>query len=108
MKASLALLPLLSALTTSVLAFELKVNYYSDGGCDNYLTSIWPYDNDECYDYDYSGTNSALIADCKGYLGCTCTFYQEKGCQGTQSQFGTACKSNWGGGWKSMKCTGFF
>ncbi|KAL2850178.1 hypothetical protein BJY01DRAFT_245643 [Aspergillus pseudoustus] len=100
---------LLSALTAATTAYELKVNYYSDGGCENYVTSLWPGDRDECYDYDYSGTNSALIADCKQYGLCSCTYYSEKGCTGTSKGGGTAvCASNWGVGWKSMKCTGLF
>ncbi|KAL4862329.1 hypothetical protein BDV12DRAFT_203156 [Aspergillus spectabilis] len=107
MKLSLCLLA--SALTLTS-AYELKVNYYSDGGCQNYLTSFWPYDTNKCYDYDYSGTNSALIADCKQYGLCECTYYSEKGCQGTQSSAGGTgtCRSNWGSGWKSVKCTGYF
>ncbi|KAL4910985.1 hypothetical protein BDW74DRAFT_172438 [Aspergillus multicolor] len=100
---------LLSALTviTAVSAYELKVNYYSDGGCSDYLVSVWPSVVGDCYDYDYSGTNSANIADCKDFYACGCTFYQEKGCTGTESSPLTgSCKSNWGGGWKSMKCSG--
>jgi hypothetical protein len=91
-------------LTATTTAYELKVNYYSDGGCNDYVTSFWPGDRDECYDYDYSNMNSALIADCKQYGLCRCTYYSEKGCKRLEKTAGTGiCASNWGAGWKSLK-----
>ncbi|KAF7588702.1 hypothetical protein BBP40_005302 [Aspergillus hancockii] len=102
------LLPvILTSVITSVSAAQLKVNYYSDGGCTNYLTSIYPGNVQDCYDYDYSGTNSANIANCDGYQLCTCYFYSEKGCKGKEVwQPSYSCASNWGTGWASMKCAG--
>ncbi|KAB8234040.1 uncharacterized protein BDW43DRAFT_310713 [Aspergillus alliaceus] len=100
---------ILASVITAVSAAELKVNYYSDGGCTNYLTSIWPGDVGRCYDYDYTNTNSANIANCNGYQLCTCSFYSEKGCKGKEEyRIGSSCASNWGTGWASMKCSGIW
>ncbi|KAJ0426180.1 hypothetical protein BJY00DRAFT_307679 [Aspergillus carlsbadensis] len=107
MKLPSTLLASLLALTAGTTAYELKVNYYSDGGCDDYVLSFWPGDIGDCYNYDYGGTNSALIADCKDYGLCDCTYYAERDCQGLSKMAGTGeCASNWGGGWKSLKCRG--
>ncbi|KAL3444412.1 hypothetical protein BJX65DRAFT_310993 [Aspergillus insuetus] len=97
------------ASTATAIDFQLKVNYYSDGGCTDYVTSIWPHSNGDCYDYDYGGTNSANIANCDGFQLCDCTYYAEKGCTGKELQrFGGSCASNWGAGWKSMSCRGIW
>lgn len=86
----------------------VQINYYSDGGCQDYVLSIPNPPGSTVYNYQYSGTNSANIANCDGYLDCSCTFYTEPNGQGNQ-QFimsdDNDCASNWGGGFQSFKCT---
>ena len=55
-----------------------KINYYTDGGCTDYLVSIFPSTDGSCYDYSYTGDNSANIANCDG-SNCQCTFYNQAG-----------------------------
>ncbi|KAH7399317.1 hypothetical protein BKA66DRAFT_565400 [Pyrenochaeta sp. MPI-SDFR-AT-0127] len=95
---------------TSVCGWTLKVNYYKDGGCKDYLVSVNPGWNG-CYNYQYNEMNSANIADCDGsFAGCTCRFFTEKNCKGgawttATGSFGwDNCASNWGSGFKSMRC----
>ncbi|KAB5545748.1 hypothetical protein GE09DRAFT_1224701 [Coniochaeta sp. 2T2.1] len=53
----------LALLSSSAFVAELKVNYYSDGGCS-----------------DTTRSNSANIADCTFHNGvCSCTFYTQTG-----------------------------
>ncbi|EHK21132.1 uncharacterized protein TRIVIDRAFT_153055 [Trichoderma virens Gv29-8] len=95
-------------------ASNIQVNYYSDGGCANYLTAVNPFTNNNCYNYDYTGTNSALIADCSFANGCACTLYSNCDCNGSTHTIGTRtndgsahCASAWGVGFKSMRCGKF-
>ncbi|KAH8726477.1 hypothetical protein GQ44DRAFT_771242 [Phaeosphaeriaceae sp. PMI808] len=103
-----------SLLTTAALVSSetLKVNYYKDGGCSKYLVSVNPGWNG-CYNYQYSEMNSANIANCdKSFRGCVCYFYAEANCKGgagtwvtTTGSYGNDnCASNWGKGFKSMRC----
>ncbi|KAI8959012.1 hypothetical protein F5Y11DRAFT_334438 [Daldinia sp. FL1419] len=84
-----------------------QVNYYTDGGCTAYLVSIFPSTDGSCYDYSYTGDNSANIANCDS-SNCQCTFYAQSGCQGaaqTISYNSGNCASNYGHGFLSMKCS---
>ncbi|KAI0387822.1 hypothetical protein F5Y04DRAFT_241078 [Hypomontagnella monticulosa] len=123
-----------------------KVNYYTDGGCDDYLISmyvkqshwilIWfkslrghprilgldgytdifgytrfPFTDDSCYGYQYTGDNSANIANCDAPSGsdCVCTFFVQPNCGGAGQSIGYSsgadCTSNFGRGFLSMRCT---
>ncbi|KAK6957706.1 hypothetical protein Daesc_000494 [Daldinia eschscholtzii] len=87
-----------------------KVNYYTDGGCTAYLVSIFPFTDGSCYDYSYTGDNSANIANCDASGGstCHCTFYAQSGCQGAAQSIAYNsgnCASNYGHGFLSMKCS---
>ncbi|KAF4334072.1 hypothetical protein FBEOM_12083 [Fusarium beomiforme] len=100
-----------STLLTAVSAAELKVNYYTDGGCKDYAgVSLHPVTGSGwgCYNYQWSGSNSANIADCTFPNGkCVCTFYTHKDCKGASESVvypDDNCASNWGHGWESMKC----
>ncbi|EAW17417.1 uncharacterized protein NFIA_073320 [Aspergillus fischeri NRRL 181] len=63
---------------TAATAATLKVNYYSDGGCSDYMASINPSPGFSCYDYVWTGSNSVNIADCTFPNGkCICTFYTQ-------------------------------
>jgi hypothetical protein len=94
---------------TAATAATLKVNYYSDGGCSNYMTSLTPTTDYYCYDYVWTGSNSANIADCTFPNGkCLCTFYTQPHCKGAQQTvvYGADnCASNWGRGFYSMRCS---
>ena len=108
----------LVSLITTAAAYELKVNYYSDGGCEDYILSLnptvdWGQNPTTCYDYEWNGINSANIANCQDPAGgqnCYCVFYTEPGCEGNwgvgKSDWydGDNCASNWGQGFKSMVC----
>ncbi|KAL4909377.1 hypothetical protein BDW74DRAFT_146461 [Aspergillus multicolor] len=95
--------------TSTLAARNLQVNYYSDGGCTDYMTSINPGTGGNCVDYVWTGSNSINIADCTFPNGdCTCTFYTQPGCRGAQQQVvypSDNCASNWGRGFYSMKCS---
>lgn len=95
--------------TLAVTASSIKVNYYSDGGCNDYMISISPSDNGKCYTYNWRGQNSVGIAECHASLGCYCDFYTEENCKGNKvykeyQDRGGWCASNWGHGFLSMKC----
>ncbi|SCV30716.1 uncharacterized protein FFB14_03190 [Fusarium fujikuroi] len=92
-------------------AVDLKVQYYKDGGCSDYAVSIWPGTSNSCYGYSYSNTNSANIVTCGGRgVACTCYMFEQDNCKGSSvrtvalSGSGSACVSNWGKGYRSMKC----
>ncbi|GIJ86306.1 hypothetical protein Asppvi_005193 [Aspergillus pseudoviridinutans] len=93
---------------TAATAATLKVNYYSDGGCSKYMTSITPGTGNSCIDYVWDGSNSINIADCTFPNGkCVCTFYVQPHCNGASHTLvygGDNCASNWGRGFYSMKC----
>jgi len=93
-------------------AGAVKVNYYSDGGCSAFMVSIWPFDTMSCYNWQWTGSNSANIAGCPTGGSCYCQFYQAANCQGgahsaVQVPFGPSCASNWGYGFQSMRCNYF-
>jgi hypothetical protein len=94
--------------TIATMASAIKVQYYSDGGCSNYLVEFYPPGNGNCYNYEYSNSHSANVATCDGPKGCGCVFYDGRGCKGkawSSDYTGKNCASNWdGGGFKSMKC----
>ncbi|RHZ46514.1 uncharacterized protein CDV56_103404 [Aspergillus thermomutatus] len=93
---------------TAATAATLKVNYYSDGGCSDYMTSLYPGSGWSCVDYVWSGSNSMNIADCTFPNGkCVCTFYTQPHCKGASQDVvypNDNCASNWGRGFYSMKC----
>jgi len=94
----------------SPIAAQLKVNYYTDGGCSQFRTSLYPFPNGQCFDFEYSQSPSANIADCAGYKTCRCDFYVHAYCQGGVDSVtyntGDNCASNFPYGFKSMKCWG--
>ncbi|KAI0184034.1 hypothetical protein EV127DRAFT_486564 [Xylaria flabelliformis] len=86
-----------------------KVNYYTDGGCTAYLLSLFPFTDGSCYGYQYTGENSANIANCDAPSGatCLCTFFVQDNCEGAAqsvSYNGENCASNFGRGFQSMSC----
>jgi hypothetical protein len=99
---------ILAFLITAATAADLQVNYYSDGGCDDYILSLHPSVSWGCYDYDWQGSNSANIADCTFPNGvCACTFYTQAGCTGASQSVDypdNNCASNYGHGFLSMSC----
>jgi hypothetical protein len=79
-------------------AVDLKVQYYTDGGCKDYAVSIWPGTSNKCYGYSYSNTNSANIVSCGGNsVACTCYLFEQDSCKGNSvrtvalSGSGSAC-----------------
>ena len=94
--------------TLATLSSAIKVQYYSDGGCTDYILELHPSTDGSCYGYNWNGDKSANIASCEGSSGCRCNFYSGDNCGGGQwtAEFGhNNCASNWdGGGFKSMKC----
>ncbi|KAL5338889.1 hypothetical protein BJX70DRAFT_365424 [Aspergillus crustosus] len=97
----------LLATLTSVSA-SIQVNYYSDGGCSDYLLSLYNVPNsDTCYDYAWGDQNSANIAACGNKNTCYCTFYTESYCKGVSQALTYGkdnCASNYGHGFKSFRC----
>ncbi|KAI0129754.1 hypothetical protein BJ170DRAFT_617444 [Xylariales sp. AK1849] len=86
-----------------------QVNYYTDGGCADFLVFINPFTDGSCYEFDYNGENSANIANCDapGGATCICTFFNQDGCEGagqSVSSNGENCASNFGRGFLSMSC----
>ena len=95
----------LSLLATLASTYSIKVQHYYDGGCTSYATEFWPFTNFACYDYQWGGANSANIAWTDAARGAVCTYYAEGGCRGAeQTRRGGDCASNWGGGFKSVRC----
>jgi hypothetical protein len=89
-----------------VAAKVLRVQYYTDGGCTEYLTSIEPIQS-SCYQYQYTGANSANIVqqDGSGNQNPLCYFFSGPDCTGSwESVENDACASNYGVGWQSMDC----
>ncbi|RYP45625.1 hypothetical protein DL768_008062 [Monosporascus sp. mg162] len=87
-----------------------KIQYYYDGGCSNYAVEF-NVPGSTCYNYDWSNSNSGNVAGCNSrYNDCTCRFYENSDCKGTgktaqnDGPFGN-CASNWGKGFKSVRCT---
>jgi hypothetical protein len=104
---SLTLSVLLSSATLTV-ADYIQVNYYWDGGCSNYALDIPMPPNLSNYNYQYSNTNSANIANCDGYDYCYCTFYTQPDSSGPSQEvdyYGGNCASNWGQGFQSFTCS---
>ncbi|GFF26286.1 hypothetical protein IFM46972_01722 [Aspergillus udagawae] len=64
---------------TAATAATLQVNYYSDGGCSNYMTELKPSPSPTtCVDYVWGGSNSMNIAACTFPNGkCICTVYTQ-------------------------------
>ncbi|GFF24679.1 hypothetical protein IFM61606_09217 [Aspergillus udagawae] len=95
---------------TAATAATLQVNYYSDGGCSNYMTELKPSPSPTtCVDYVWGGSNSMNIAACTFPNGkCICTVYTQPHCKGAQQTVvygGDNCASNWGRGFYSFKCS---
>ncbi|WZH49598.1 uncharacterized protein QYS62_010801 [Fusarium acuminatum] len=91
---------------------DIKVQYYTDGGCKDYAVSFHPSTSNSCYGYSYSNTNSANIVSCSGRgVVCSCYFYEQDNCKGKSARAvalegtdGSTCQSNWGKGYRSMQC----
>ncbi|KAI2629347.1 hypothetical protein GGS26DRAFT_592014 [Hypomontagnella submonticulosa] len=102
---SFALVSLLACLGSAI-----QVNYYKDGGCSDYATSIKNVPSDgSCYNYEWNGSNSANIANCD-WPNCECIFFTDGNCQNPKysAVWGSDnCASNWGGGFHSFTCIGF-
>ena len=82
MRSTPLLLPL--SCLAIVLADDIKVQYYTDGGCTSYAVEFHPFTNWACYNYTWGGSNSANIAACKtDYQGgiCSCNFYKSSNCK---------------------------
>jgi hypothetical protein len=83
----------------------ITAQYYTDGGCEEYLTTFYPFDNDGCYQYQYTGANSGNIIASYDTSILACTWYEGENCSGhSQDTVGEKCASNYGGGWQSIKC----
>ncbi|KAI1101328.1 hypothetical protein F4804DRAFT_13936 [Jackrogersella minutella] len=95
------------ALSLATAAAAVQINYYSDGGCSQYITSPPSVPTDgSCYQYQFGGTNSANIADCDHSI-CECIFYTGANCQGAQDVAispGDNCASDYGSGLQSFQC----
>ena len=98
---------------TGCIATTIQVNYYYDGGCTDLAVAVHPWVNKgsdphpDCYDYAWTGANSANVANCSGNDYCECTLWTQPGCQGaseTVSWADSNCASNWGHGFVSMTC----
>jgi hypothetical protein len=96
---------LASAATNIVFGQWINVQYYSDGGCEDYLTTVNPWTNGDCYQFQWGGTNSVNIVDSSSGANAQCDFFPDPDCGGSSVWVqGPACKSNWGQGFQSMKC----
>lgn len=89
---------------------SLKVNYFSDGGCQDYMISIYPPADDSCYDYNWTSQNSVAVAESTFRYGTpVCTYYTRAKCAGSsKTEVGAwpqqNCASNLGHGFVSMRC----
>ena len=97
-----------TSIITAATAADIQVNYYSDGGCADYMLAIHPSTDFACYDYQWTGSNSVNIASTTFPNGDTvCTFYTQSGCSGASQTIvypNNNCASNYGHGFESMKC----
>lgn len=98
----------LASIISAAIAAEIKVNYFSDGGCSDYMITITPSTDWSCYNYEWSGQNSVGVASSTFPNGTPiCTYYVFADCQGaSQTETGVHdnCASNWGHGFLSMRC----
>ena len=106
-----SLISLLAAFAVSASAANIHVNYYTDGGCSSYASSPpnVPTNGISCYNWNWTGANSANIADCNGFRQCSCLFFTQDNCQGAVQSVtygGNNCASNWGHGFVSFRCQG--
>jgi len=96
----------------SPIAGQLKVNYYTDGGCSQFRKSFFPVAYGGCINNDNSNSPSMNIANCDGFRACRCDFYVHDNCQGAvatvfyYTNYPNNCASNYPSGFKSMKCFG--
>jgi hypothetical protein len=93
--------------STPAVGQYIQVNYYWDGGCADFALDIPnpPYGN---FNYAYTGTNSANIANSDGYDWCYCNFYTQPnggGAVEALDYYGNNCASNWGEGFQSFDCS---
>lgn len=100
---------ILASLATTVTAAELKVNFYADDGCSDFMISTKPNTDNTCYNYNWNHSNSVNIADCTFPNGkCVCTFYTKRDCSGSRNTvtYGRTsnCASAWGQGFSSIRC----
>ncbi|KAH8645739.1 hypothetical protein BX600DRAFT_519321 [Xylariales sp. PMI_506] len=90
----------------------IQINYYTDGGCDDYLASPPNVPTaGGCYQWQYTGTNSANVVGCSFQFGCECTFFTGPDCTGdsqgsTYVDGGSNCASDYGTGFQSFSCAG--
>jgi hypothetical protein len=107
MRSITSLLTLAAISALQVAGQSIQVNYFSDGGCADYLTSVHPFDNGKCYNYEWNGMNSAGIANSEDNKDVFCNFYAFLNCQGAVDLKGgppNNCASNYGHGFASMSC----
>lgn len=108
MHSSTFILPAAAALGAN--AYGLQVNYFSDGGCQDYILAIYPPPDGSCYDYNWKGQNSVALAESTYPHGVpVCTYYTGEKCTGAyQTEVGAwpkkNCASNWGHGFVSLRC----
>lgn len=75
-----------------------------------YMLAIYPPADGSCYNYNWTGQNSAALVKSTFPNGTpVCTYYTGKGCTGAQiTEVGAwpkpNCASNWGHGFVSLKC----
>lgn len=99
---------IIALLSLAAAASAVQINYYKDGGCSDFNASPPSVPTDgSCYQWQFSGTNSANVANCDHSV-CQCTFYSGANCQGAQdvaTSPGDNCASNFGPGFQSFRCT---
>jgi hypothetical protein len=97
-----------SSIITAAIAADIKVNYFSDGGCQDYILTIEPSTDWSCYDYEWSAQNSVGVASSSFPNGTpVCIYYTGAHCTGasqTKSGVRNNCASNYGHGFLSMSC----
>ncbi|KAH8811089.1 hypothetical protein F5884DRAFT_854452 [Xylogone sp. PMI_703] len=77
---------LFSSLVSAQTDLSVQVNWYSDQGCSQYMTSTQLYyaSVGGCINFGVPGAGSMNIANC--YLPqCQCNFYTSSNCQGSYS-----------------------
>jgi hypothetical protein len=94
-----------SVAITSVQAATVA-QYYTDGGCTEFLTSFDPFTNGGCFQFQFTGANSANIVSGTDNGLLSCTWFEGENCSGHSETKTPAdeCASNFGGGWQSVSC----
>jgi hypothetical protein len=92
-----------ASMATTAVRANIEAQYYTDFSCTEYLTTVTPFDDDKCYQYQYSGVQSANVISSINNNEVYCTWYEGENCSGDNSGkvYGQACTA---GSWQSMKC----